>query len=349
VPARSEEPTPSGRAWTVATRPRLGDQRDAWDSIGAQQPLPTPFQRSWWLENVAPHGTTYALVLDGERLVGGLAVRTRRIAGVRRLLAPGPAVLCPDHLDLLAAPGAEQGVAEVVGEWLARPGQRVLDLRGAADGALLARAVGVDVAPLDVAPYQPLSAEAGYLTGRSANFRRSVRRARRRLEGTGIEHRRVAPADLGAAFGAFRSLHAGREGRGPLLAQLPALERAVTAGVAVGEARVDVLAAGAEVVAVSLAFVVAGRLSLYQVARSLDPAHDGAGNVLLVAVIEDALAAGCHEVDLLRGGEGYKASFADRTRPVGRLRSAHGRVAAATLAAEDAARRVSATLRSRVP
>ena len=67
----------------------------------------------------------------------------------------------------------------------------------------------------------------------------------------------------------------------------------------------------------SLAFVVAGRLSLYQVARSLDGAHDGAGNVLLVAVIEDAVADGCHEVDLLRGGEGYKSSFADGTRVVG--------------------------------
>src|SRR6478752_4616203 len=277
--------------------------------MSARQALPSPFQRSWWIEGVAPHDTTYALVLDGDRLLGGLALRESRVAGVRRYAAPGPAVLCPDHLDLLAVPGSE-----------------------------------------DVVPNQPLpSAPGTYLTGRTSNFRRSVRRAAKGLASKGIEHRRISPADLPEAFAAFRELHEGREGRGPLVAQMPALTRALSVGVAVGEARVDVLAAGSDIVAVSLAFVVAGRLSLYQVARSLDRAHDGAGNVLLVAVIEDAVADGCHEVDLLRGGEGYKSSFADETRVVGRLRTAHGSAARAQATAEDAARRVSARLRSRDP
>lgn len=333
----------------VAIRPRLDHYRDAWDSLGARQPVPSPFQRSWWLEGVG-RNTTYVLVVDGDRLVGGLALRERRVAGVLRYAAPGPAVLCPDHLDLVAAPGSEEAVASVVGEWFARPGQRVLDLRGVADDSLLARALGVVPERLDVAPYQSLPAPPEtFLTGRSANFRRSVRRAAKSLASKGIEHRCVSPADLPDAFEAFGSLHEDREGRGPLLAQMPALTRAVTDGVAAGEARVDVLAAGSDVVAVSLAFVVAGRLSLYQVARSLDRAHDGAGNVLLVAVIEDAVTGGCHEVDLLRGGEGYKSSFADATRVVGRLRAAQGGGARAQVAAEDAARRVSARLRSQVP
>ena len=123
----------------------------------------------------------------------------------------------------------------------------------------------------------------------------------------------------------------------------------MTDGVRRREARVDVLASDDAVVAVSLAFVVGGRLSLYQVARSLDPEHDGAGNVLLVAVIEDAVAAGCHEIDLLRGGEAYKASFADGTRTVGRLRAAHGAAARALLGAEDVARSISARRRSPAP
>jgi CelD/BcsL family acetyltransferase involved in cellulose biosynthesis len=299
---------------------------------------------------VAPHDTTYALVLDGDRLLGGLALSARRVGGVRRFAAPGPVVLCPDHLDLLAAPGAEDVVADVIGEWFVRPGQRVLDLRGVADDSLLARALGSMPEQLDVAPYQRLPvAPDTYLAERTSNFRRSVRRAARSLASKGIEHRRVSPVELPDAFAAFRELHEGREGRGQLVAQMPALTRALGAGVAVGEARVDVLAAGSDVVAVSLAFVVSGRLSLYQVARSLDGEHDGAGNVLLVAVIEDAVTDGCHEVDLLRGGEGYKSSFADGTRVVGRLRTAHGGAARAQLAAEDAARRVSARLRSRAP
>lgn len=335
---------------SVAIRPRLEHHREDWDSLGALAPLPSPFQRSWWLEGVAPHDTTYALVVDGDRLLGGLALGERRVAGVRRCAAPGPAVLCPDHLDLLAAPGAEGVVADVIGEWFARPGQRVLDLRGVAGDSLLARALGTVPERLDVAPYQSLPvAPETYLAGRTSNFRRSVRRAAKALAGRGIEHRRVSPVELPDAFAAFRELHQGREGRGPLVAQMPALTRALSIGVAVGEARVDVLAAGSEVVAVSFAFVVAGRLSLYQVARSLDGAYDGAGNVLLVAVIEDAVADGCHEVDLLRGGEGYKSSFADGTRVVGRLRVAHGSAARAQVAAEDTARRVSARLRSQAP
>jgi CelD/BcsL family acetyltransferase involved in cellulose biosynthesis len=333
----------------VVTKRKIGHHRGAWDSIGDSQAITSPFQRSWWIEGVSEN-TTYFLVLDGDRLLGGLALGERRVAGVRRYAAPGPAVLCPDHLDLVAAPGAEEVVAGVIGEWFARPGQRLLDLRGVADDSLLARALGATSERLDVAPYQPLPAPPDtYLAGRSANFRRSVRRAAKSLASKGIEHRRVAPAELPDAFAAFRSLHEDREGRGPLLAEMPALERALTAGVAAGEVRIDVLAAGPDVVAVSLAFVVAARLSLYQVARSLDGAHDGAGNVLLVAVIEDAVAAGCHEVDLLRGGEGYKSSFADRTRVVGRLRAAHGGAARAQLAAESGARRVSARLRSPAP
>lgn len=339
---------------SVVSRTRLEHHRGAWDSLGARQRVPSPFQRSWWLAGVAPHDTTYALVLDGDELLGGLALSPRRVVGVRRYAAPGPAVLCPDHLDLMAAPGAEEAVARVIGEWFDRSGQRVLDLRGVADDSLLARALGTAPEGLDVAPYQslPIAPEI-YLAGRSANFRRSVRRAAKSLASKGFEHRRVALTDLPDAFTAFLALHEGREGRGPLLAQIPALTRALSAGVTAGEARVDVLAAGSDIVAVALAFVVSGRLSLYQVARSLDRAHDGAGNVLLVAVIEDAVAAGCHEVDLLRGGEGYKSSFADQTRVVGRLRTAHGGAARAQLAAEDAARSVrsglSARLRSRAP
>lgn len=334
---------------TVVTRSQIGDHRDAWGSISASQALSSPFQRSWWIEGVSQN-TTYLLVFDGDQLLGGLALGQRRVAGVRRYAAPGPAVLCPDHLDLVAAPGSEEIVASVIAEWFSRPGQRVLDLRGVADDSLLARALEVVPERLDVAPYQALPAPSEtYLTGRSSNFRRSVRRAAKSLASKGIEHRRVSEGDLPAAFAAFTSLHEGREGRGPLVAQMPTLTRALSAGVAAGEARVDVLAAGSDIVAVSLAFVVAGRLSLYQVARSLDGAHDGAGNVLLVAVIEDAVAEGCHEVDLLRGGEGYKSSFADATRVVGRLRAAHGGAARAQVAAEDAARRLSARLRSQAP
>ncbi|WP_028642312.1 GNAT family N-acetyltransferase [Nocardioides sp. URHA0020] len=341
---------PAPGSLRVRAQSRLGRHQAAWDALGTRQPIPTPFQRSWWLEGVGPTDTTYLLVLDDDRLVGGIALREARLAGVRRLVAPGPLVLCPDHLDLMAQPGAEGEVVAAVAHWLGRPGQRLLDVRGLVADSLLARAAGTAAAPADVAPYEPLPAPPeDFLSGRSSNFRRSVRRSTRRLAGLGFEHRRVTAEGLPEAVASFRSLQDDRDGRGPLVAALPTLARALTAGVAAGEARVDVLASDDEVIAASFAFVVAGRLSLYQVARSLEAEHDGAGTALLAAVIEDAVAAGCVEVDLLRGGEGYKSSFADATRQVMRLRAARGGVARAQLSAEDAARRVSARLRSRVP
>lgn len=330
----------SGAPASVEAHRDLGRWSDAWDALVERQPLPSPFQRSWWLEAVAPDDTTYALVVSGERLLGGLALGRRRLGWYG---APGPVVLCPDHLDALAEPGAEATVVAALSGWLAQ-GPRLLDVRGLVPGSLLERATGVAAEPADRAPYQPL--DGTYLDGRSASFRRNVRRGARRLEELGLTHRRVGPDEVPAALADFRALHDARGDRGALLSELDRLESAVVAGARRGEARVDVLG-GERTVAVTIGFEVAGRLSLYQVARSTEREHGSAGTVLLASVIEDAARAGCHEVDLLRGDEGYKSSFADHERGVGRLRAARGRRATARLRAEDVARTVSATLRSR--
>ncbi|MGB0100763.1 MAG: GNAT family N-acetyltransferase [Nocardioides sp.] len=326
----------------VEAHAALGHWRTAWDDLVDRQRLPSPFQRSWWLESVAEQRTTYVLVVAGAELIGGLALGAGR-AGARRMVAPGPAVLCPDHLDVLAEPGAEDRVVVAISRWLAR-GPRLLDVRGVVAGSLLERATGAMALPADRAPFQPL--DGPYLAGRSSAFRRNVRRGARRLDQLGLRHRRATLAEIPDALAAFRALHTARGDRGALVAQLDPLERAVLAGARVDEARVDVLG-GDRTVAVSIGFELAGRLSLYQVARSLEREHGSAGTVLLASVIEDAAAHGHHEVDLLRGAEGYKSSFADHTRPVGRLRAARGSSAVAQLRVEDAARRVSARLRSR--
>ena len=83
--------------------------------------------------------------------------------------------------------------------------------------------------------------------------------------------------------------------------------------------------------------LIGGRLSLYQVARSVAREDDGAGTVLLHRVIADALDSGCHEVDFLRGDEAYKASLADERRTVGRIRLARGPVARTVLGARTTA------------
>ncbi|HEU5038706.1 MAG TPA: GNAT family N-acetyltransferase [Nocardioides sp.] len=332
---------------TLHVRPELGPWRKHWDDLVLRQPLPSPFQRSWWLEALIPSGVVHALVTDGDRLLGGLALGSATRAGVTRLTAPGPPVLCPDHLDVLAEPGHEPAVVQALGRWFRSPGQRQVDVRGAVAGGLLAQVVGGTHHQHDEAPYDELEPGADWLAARSSGFRRSVRRGRKRLDEAGYEHRRLPADEVGRGLEELRLLHERREDRGPLLDALPVLARAVTAGAARGEARVDVLASAHDTAAVVVSFVVGGRLSLYQVARSTAPEHGSAGTALLAAVVEDAAAAGCREVDMLRGSEDYKTSFVDRTRALERVRGAHGGWAATLLRAEDGARRVSARLRSR--
>lgn len=325
----------------------------AWDSLVSQQPLASPFLRSFWLDHVAdPRSTVMLLVLEDNRLLGGVPLVRDRRAGLERYRFAGQGVLCPDHLDLVCAPGREPDVQRLVREWFDRPGQRILDLTGLAEGSRLAQALPGDAGRVDLAPYQPLPGPGeDYLASRSSNFRRATRKAARRMLEDGYVHTRVPSAGVADALDQLRRLHEHRDGRGPLLELLPTLTRAFTEGVARDEARVDVLTSPQEVVAVSLAFTSDRRLSLYQVARSLDREHRSAGTVLLHRVIADAVDAGFSELDLLRGAEDYKSSFADYSRDVLRLRVGHGLAARAVVAAwavAVSANRGAAALRDRV-
>lgn len=331
----------------IQVRTELGPWRDRWDELVLEQPVPSPFQRSWWLQAVAPAGVEYVLVTRRDELIGGLALGSRRTGGLDRLTAPGPAVLCPDHLDALVAPGEEAAVQQALTAWFCAPGQRLVDVRGVAASGLLARVVGGSHDRHDEAPYGVVTPGEDWLPTRSRNFRRSVRRGRGRLEEAGLRHHRLEGADVRRGLEELRRLHEHRAGRGALLRALPALSAAVEAGAARGEARVDVLTGAGQTASVVVSFVVGGRLSLYQVARSVAPEHDSAGTVLLAAVIEDAVASGCGEIDMLRGSEGYKAAFVDDARPLERVRAARGAWASARLAAEDSARSLNARLRSR--
>ena len=302
-----------------------------WDALLDAAAPPSPFLRSWWLATAAAAARRgeQALYLQVRRdgsLVGGAAlIADRRLLGLPRYRFAGQGVLAPDHLDLIALPGHEGAVAEAFAAWFERPGWRLLDLDGVPSGGLVQQAVGGWRRDIEAAPYAllPGTSEA-YLAGLSSSFRRSLRRARRGLAEAGYAHHRVAPDEAGAALAAFWRLHRARGDRDRLLAAAPVLDRAVLAGVERGECRLDVLTDGREPIAVAIGFEVAGRLSLYQVARSVVAEHGSAGTVLLADVIADAADGGCHEVDLLRGEEGYKQHFADRRRPMVALRAGHG-------------------------
>lgn len=349
------QPQPRGQPelqWQVVSR--LASRAPAWDALVEGAPVPSPFLRSWWLAAVETDATCYVLVRENGALVGGVSLQHDRVVGVSRYRFAGQGALCPDHLDLIAAPGRETEVAAAFRDWFTSPGQRTLDLDGLVTDSLLAHALDRPTERRDVAPYQPLvAAEGDFLATRSASFRRSVRRQERTLSRAGLHHRRVPSEGVSAALDRMAALLAQRGGRDSLLDWFATLRTAVTLGVEQGEARVDVLAptddaaAHGGVVAVAVSFVVAGRLRLYQLARSGEPEHAGAGTVLLARVVSDAAEAGIVEVDLLRGDEAYKHHFAGHERPVHRLRVGHGLVGTALAASWRARTRAARRLRFR--
>jgi CelD/BcsL family acetyltransferase involved in cellulose biosynthesis len=321
----------------VVVQTRLGSLEPAWDALVERLPLPSPFLRSWWLEQTAGGAPRFLLVMDGDVLVGGLALQEERWFGVPRLRVMGAGALCPDHLDAVALPDREQDVLAALAAWLRRPGSRVLDLEGVAGGSRLAAALPGRVRRevVAVAPCAPLPADPDdWLRSRPPNFRATLRKATRRLQEEAVAHQVVRGASVHAALDALRRLHVARWGeRSNFLAAYDRFAAASRAGAARGEVAFHQLVAGGEVVAAVSCFEVAGRLSLYQSGRLSEHRWRNAATVLLVKVVEDACRRALAEVDLLRGDEPYKGNFASATRELLRLRAAHGAAGRLALAA----------------
>ena len=322
---------PSNQPLRIEAAPMLGRRRAEWDALVEAMPVPTPFLRSWWLDSVNDRHTSFLLVLDTDDvLVGGLPVHVRRALGVSLVSLAGSGPLTPDHLDLVAADGRADEVGASLDQWRVDQGQVLLDLDGLVENSALSVRWG-PASPLDVAPYRTLTTREDYLTGLSKSQRYALRRAENKLFATGVRHRTVDTEEVPAALEAFRALQEARPGREHLVSSLDRLYPRLVAGQALGEVRVDVLASETRTIAVMIAFVVADRISLYQVARSTEREDDGAGNVLMHAVFQDVSTTDWREIDMLRGAEEYKFKFVDQARQLWRIRRAYGGRAKAAL------------------
>jgi CelD/BcsL family acetyltransferase involved in cellulose biosynthesis len=301
--------------------PQLDGWAGQWDQLVDSSPLPSPFLRSWWLTGAGGPGRHFLLVVDGAHLLGGLPVEKRHpVAGVR-MMGDGP--LCPDHLDLLAAPGQEAAVLSLLRDWLGRPGERLLDLKGIRAGSRLTEALPgrVRCQPMAVAPFAPLpgSPEA-YRATLPAQFRRNLRVGAKRLAAEGVTHQVIRGPAILRRLDILRELHRSQWGsRSNFLPVFDRFAAGFAGGCAADEVAVHELGKDGLVVASVTAFEVAGRVSLYQSARLTDRRWRDATTVLLAAVIEDACARGCSEVDFLRGDEPYKERFAPNRRDMVRL------------------------------
>jgi CelD/BcsL family acetyltransferase involved in cellulose biosynthesis len=306
---------------TLLGVPRLNRWAAQWDQLVDSSPLPSPFLRSWWLTETAGPGRHFLLVVDGADLLGGLALEKRHPMLSVRMMGDGS--LCPDHLDLLAAPGREAAVVGLLRDWLCRPGERLLDLKGVRTGSWLIEALPgrVRCQPMPVAPFTllPESPEA-YRATLPSQFRRNLRASTKRLAAEGVTHQAIRGRAALQRLGTLRELH--RAQWGSRSGFLPVFDR-FAAGFAGGceadEVVVHELGNDNLVVATVTAFEVAGRVSLYQSARLTDRRWRDATTVLLAAIIDDACARGFDEVDFLRGDEPYKGRFAPNYREMVRL------------------------------
>ena len=302
-------------------------------------PIPSPFLRSWWLTATSGPRPRFLLAVDGERLLGGLALEQSRLLGrpCLRVMSSGP--LCPDHIDLVTVATEQDTTARLLRAWLGRAG--LLDLEGVSATSRLIDVLPAPVhrAPYAVAPWSPLpgSSEA-YLATLTSQFRRQMRKASARLAAEDVVHRTHRGPSALRSLDTLRQLHQAQWGRrSRFLSHFDRFAAACGLGAEVDEVVVHELASEELVVATVVTFEVAGRVSLYQSARRTESHWREAMSVLLTTIITDACDRGLREVDLLRGDEPYKGRFTSQRRELLRLLAARGGTGRAAKAATIAA------------
>ena len=327
----------------LLVRDRLGGWACQWDRLVAASAVPSPFMRSWWLAGTAGAHPRFLLIARNGQLLGGLALEEERRLGVPWLRMMGAGPLCPDHLDLLAAPGQQDTVISLLQRWLSRPGSRLLDLEGVLGTSRLATALpgSVRCEPMAVAPWSPMAADAAqYIAARPALFRRNLRRASGRLSAAGAMHRVNRGSAAVERLEVLRQLHEAQWGdRSNFLPSFDTFAAGCRLAAQFDEIAVHELRAGKIIVAILVAFEVAQRLSLYQGARLTDSQWREASTVLLSAAITDACERGFNEVDFLRGDEPYKRNFTSRSRELLRIQTASGWSSKLALIAQTSARK----------
>jgi len=347
------DPAPHPEAGSTADPParvdvveRLGAHAGRWDDLVAEQPLPSPFLRSWWLDHLAGGRPALVLVTAGGSLLGGAAFELDTVGAgplrIERVRMLGQGVLAPDHLDVVAAPGHHREVADGVLGWLRRRGQRIIDLDGLSADGTLATVFAPYVSDRTAAPWALLDGDAdAYLAARPGAVRSTVTRSRKRFERDGVQVRTVGPDGVGAALDALAELHDERWSTGStFLRAWTRFRAAALDGARRGEVVLhELVDADGQVVASELDLIVGDRVGFYQAGRRTEREWRGCGSVVRAAAVRHAADSGASEYDLLRGDESYKQDWATGRREVVRVTAPHGTLAALALRWADRRRR----------
>jgi CelD/BcsL family acetyltransferase involved in cellulose biosynthesis len=312
----------------VATEVRasLAELAPAWDDIVDAGARRSPFLCSWWLDAVAAGTPTFLLVLEGDKVVGGVPLTEDRRRGLRRYRMVTAGI---EHgLDLVAAPGREADVADAVRAWLGRAGNRIVDLSGVAPDGVLAgcapATAGMDM--LETAPWfdVPPTFEH-YLASRRKKLRQEIRRVVRRFDEMGAHYRVVDPHDTERALATFERLHRDRWHRQSVF--VPVLDRfaaAARAGAARDEVHFHEVDVEGDVIAALVTLERWGTSYFIQMGRNPDRRWSNVGTFLKAKAIERACDDGLRKVDLCYGDPASKVIWADEREPVARVHWGHG-------------------------
>lgn len=345
-----------GAAATLEVHTTLGPLREQWDAMVTAATVPPVDWRSWWIEGSAVPHVRFLLVVQGGRLLGGLAVEHRSILGVPMLRLAGHDQHVAD-CDILTAAGAADTVLTCLRPWFRLLGGCLVDFNGVRQDSLLRMALPPGIREhahaLGGAPvaHFPDGFDA-YLRRRSSSWRSNYRRNARRLEAWDYRHRRLTSGEVETGLAALRRLHGQRfSDRSDFLPSFERFADAARIGSPRGELVFHVLARGHDIIAVNAVVELGAYWSYYQGGRNTDDERfQGAGTVLLGKIIEDGCARGAHSLDLGLREDTYKLRMADEVRPARRLKGGIGWAAPVAHSAgavrEHAPRRAVSVLRS---
>lgn len=308
----------------------LGESSVSWDELVDRSRLPSPFLKSWWVDNAAS-GEPAILTChsaDGQ-LVGGAAFEVDEVSlgplGVARVRALGQGQLAPDHIDVLAAPEHRADVLAAVCRWL-RTGNRILDLDGLSGNCEIPWLLNAPLLNRQDAPYLTL-ASADPVAELPGRLRSTIKRTAKRLARSGFEPRLVPPTEAEQALETLLQLHDHRwQDRSSWGASDATLRRTLLAGLRCGGAVIHEITDGEKVIAAEIELLAGKRVAFYQAGRLTDQEFRGSGSTLKAEVLRWAVRMGMTEFDLLRGDDSYKDDWSNARREVRRVRTGCGLV-----------------------
>ncbi len=309
--------------------------RDEWTDLLLHSQHPNVFL-SWewmtaWMQTRGHHGTPYLLLLrraeDG--LLTGLTplfcISSRNPLGLRNITFMGTGVGA-DHFAFIARRGAERAVyEEIVGYLLSSPAWDVLDFSRMEEGhaAHVVAAVSKWGAgaftcvptPADLCPFVPLPRtwdDYVRVIGRSNRAEMARQWRRLREQGQVVIQRVQTFAELEQAWDILLRLHQTRTdavgGRSAFLAAPTRAfhERFLRVALECGWLRFYLLRVDGRGVAANYCVSMGGRVSGLQTSFDEAWGRYGVGTLLMGHALQEAVAEGASEFDLLRGAETYK-------------------------------------------